>query len=69
MPLSDGVGHLTITMTYDSLSREEHFTQGRAVRVHPGPIFPKRTILRGRVQGDLDRMLDRIEQCETEDNE
>jgi hypothetical protein len=67
VPPPDGIGHLTITMTYNSISREEWFSDSHFIRVHPGPICPKRTILRGRVQLNLDGILDQIEQCETSD--
>ena len=67
VPPADGIWHLTITMSYNSINREEWFSDARAIRVYPGPNFPKRTILRGRMQGDLDGMLDRIEQCEAPD--
>ncbi|HEY1932319.1 MAG TPA: hypothetical protein VGG99_09935 [Acetobacteraceae bacterium] len=66
-PPADGIGHLTITMTYNSIDRETWVSDGRGIRVYPGPIFPKRTFLRGYVQKDLDEMLDRIEQCEASD--
>lgn len=69
MPPSDGIGHLTITMTYNSISREEQFSNSQFVRVRPGPMIPKRTALRSRVQLGLDGILDRIELCEApEDN-
>jgi hypothetical protein len=69
VPPQDGIGRFTITMTYNSIDRGKLFSTSRAVRVRKGPIFPKRTFLRGYVQGDLDGMLDRIEQCESPEEE
>jgi hypothetical protein len=67
VPAVDGIGHLSVTMTYNSIDRENCFSHARAIRVRRGPVFPKRTFLRGYVQKDLDQMLDRIEQCESLD--
>ena len=63
----DGFGYLSMTFTYESIDRENIKSISAAVRVRPGPVMKKRSLVRSELQKCLDEMFDYVEQTETPD--
>jgi len=61
---TDGIGHLTVTVSYEPIDRQSALESAHGFRVRKGPIMPQRQVLRERTLQTLEGVLERIESIE-----